>query len=147
LTLSRPEDHLSFTFDRNIVYWDEGTLWGGRHSAGDSSLPECVESSEARERHPEKTCRHIHLDNNLYFDARGSQVLFSGLSLHDWQGVGYDLHSVAADPIFINSSIYHFALHPDSPALKRGFQPIDLSTVGPRPDRLKHLRNERATIH
>jgi hypothetical protein len=145
LTLSRPEDHLSFTFERNIVYWDEGTLWGS-HWSNETPLPECVESSEVSERHPETKCKHVHLDDNTYYDARGGPVGFFGMSLSDWQKLGYDAHSLAVDPLFINLSNYHFSLRSDSPALKRGFQPIDLSTVGPRPDRLKDLRNERTAI-
>jgi hypothetical protein len=40
--------------------------------------------------------------------------------------------SVIADPMFVNPANYDFRLRPDSPALKMGFQQIDLSTVGPR---------------
>ena len=87
------------------------------------------------------------MDNNIYYDVRDGLVGFLGMSLSKWQSLGYDAHSLIADPRFINLSSYEFSLQPDSPALKRGFQPIDLSTVGPRPDRLKDLRNERATIH
>lgn len=144
LTLSRPEDHLSFTFERNIVYWDEGVLWGGRDWSGKTRMPECAECSE---KHPKTDCKHAHLDNNIYYDARDGLAGFFGMSLSKWQNLGYDAHSLITDPRFINLSSYDFSLQPDSPALQRGFQPIDLSTVGPRPDRLRDLRNGRATIH
>jgi endo-1,4-beta-xylanase len=39
---------------------------------------------------------------------------------------------VIADPLFVNPGNYDFSLRPDSPALKLGFQPIDLREVGPR---------------
>jgi hypothetical protein len=146
LTLSRPEDHLSFTFERNIVYWDEGTLWGGRNWSGETPLPECGECDESKERHSETKCQHVHSDNNFFYDARGSQVIFFGMSFPDWQARGHDAHSMSTDPLFINPSRYQFTLRPDSPALRGGFQPIDLTLVGPRPDRLKDLRNERQTL-
>ncbi|MBM3801132.1 MAG: right-handed parallel beta-helix repeat-containing protein [Acidimicrobiia bacterium] len=146
LTLSRPEDHLSFTFEKNIVYWDEGALWGGRNWVGRPPVPECVESSAGKERHPEANCRPVRLDNNFYFDARGGDTVSPGMSLRDWQARNYDVHSVFGDPLFANPTRYHFELKPDSPALKRGFQPIDLSRVGPRADRLRELRAKRSAV-
>jgi hypothetical protein len=35
--------------------------------------------------------------------------------------------------LFAGAASYNFALRPDSPALKLGFKPIDMTTVGPRP--------------
>jgi len=35
-------------------------------------------------------------------------------------------------PLFVNAGNFDFRLRPDSPALKMGFQQIDMSTVGPR---------------
>jgi len=40
---------------------------------------------------------------------------------------------VIADPLFVDPDKGDFTLKPDSPALKMGFQPIDVSKVGPRP--------------
>jgi hypothetical protein len=39
---------------------------------------------------------------------------------------------VYADPRFVDADRFDFRLRPDSPALKLGFHPIDLSQVGPR---------------
>jgi hypothetical protein len=54
------------------------------------------------------------------------------MSFEDWQAAGKDEGSVIADPLFVNASNYDFRLLPKSPALKLGFQRIDLTTVGPR---------------
>jgi hypothetical protein len=37
-----------------------------------------------------------------------------------------------ADPLFVNAGNLDFRLQPGSPALKMGFHPIDMATVGPR---------------
>ena len=45
---------------------------------------------------------------------------------------GIEQHSIEADPQFRNPAQDDFRPAPDSPALKLGFQPIDISKVGPR---------------
>jgi hypothetical protein len=40
--------------------------------------------------------------------------------------------SLIADPLFVNPDNYNFRLRPESPALKMGFQQINMSTAGPR---------------
>lgn len=110
LMRSRAEPHRSFTFERNIVYFDSGRLLGSNWT-GDQFL----------------------MDRNVYFDVRGGPVLFSGRTFAEWRQSGQDRDSVIADPLFVNPGNYDFSLRPDSPALKLGFQPIDLREVGPRP--------------
>jgi hypothetical protein len=36
------------------------------------------------------------------------------------------------DPLFVDPTSGNFNVEPDSPALKLGFEPIDISRVGPR---------------
>ena len=50
----------------------------------------------------------------------------------DWNNLGFDTHSVIADPLFMDPDNDNYTLRPDSPALKLGFKPIDLSGVGLR---------------
>lgn len=110
---TRPEPHLSFTFETNIVYFDSGVLLGGNWSGDQYTM-----------------------DWNLYFDARPnaepSAMRFAGATLEQWRARGHDLHSRIGDPLFIAPHQNEFRLRPDSPAFKLGFQPIDLSHVGIR---------------
>ena len=107
---SREEDHRSFTLERNIIYWNEGVLLGSNWKNG-----------------------NFLLDRNLYWNAGGEPVTFPGKSLDEWQASGQDVHSIIADPKFVDPGKGNFTLGPDSPAMALGFQPIDMSNVGPRP--------------
>lgn len=48
-----------------------------------------------------------------------------------WQALGFDKHSVVADPLFMAPDRDDYRLQPDSPALKLGFFPIPLDRIGP----------------
>lgn len=109
LQRSRPEDHTSFIFERNIVYYDEGQLLGG--SWGDDNYK---------------------MDYNLYWDASGRPVTFAGATIEQWRERGHDINSLIADPRFADPAKDDFTLAPDSPALRLGFRHIDVSRVGPR---------------
>jgi parallel beta-helix repeat protein len=50
-----------------------------------------------------------------------------------WRDLGFDQASVTADPQFVDARRHDYRLQPTSPALQLGFEPIDLSSVGPRP--------------
>ena len=112
LRRSIEEKGLSFTFEHNIVYGTRGVLLDGEWKDGNYSF-----------------------DNNLYFlvgDLGGQSVRLGGLTLTDWQKRGFDVHSLIADPLFVDPDKGDFSLKPGSPARKLGFQPIVMSTVGPR---------------
>ncbi len=106
---SRAEEHLSFTFEQNIVYWSEGGLLDGNWS-GDMS-------------------RYV-LRKNLYFHAGGKDIIFAGKKFEDWQKTGQDAGSLIADPLFTNPEKNDFSRKAGSPAEKIGFRPIDLSKTG-----------------
>jgi len=57
---------------------------------------------------------------------------FNGLTFDEWRRRGKDIHSVYADPRFVDPDSGNFTLKADSPAWDLGFLPIDMSTVGPR---------------
>lgn len=86
-------------------------------------------------------------DLNLFFDVAGLDIV-SGNGKHgkhgrdnlvrafdwkQWQSLGYDRHSIIADPKCRDLNKRDFTLAPDSPALALGFKPIDMSDVGIRP--------------
>jgi parallel beta-helix repeat protein len=109
LMRTRTESHSSFTAERNIVYFDQGDLLGGDLLNGRFTLA-----------------------NNIYFDRRGADIRFWGRSFSQWQAAGQDHGSIIADPLFRNADNFDFTLRAESPALRMGFQQIDVSTVGPR---------------
>lgn len=107
---SPTEPHLSFTFERNIVYWTEGKLagtpWGNPKVA---------------------------FDRNLYWNAGGGEVRFGdNFSLEEWQAKGLDTHGRIADPLFIAPEKDDYRLRPGSPALALGFKLFGLEGIGPR---------------
>ena len=105
---SRAEPHLSFTFERNIVYWKGGPLLAGNWAD-----------------------TNFRLDHNLYFEAGGQTITFAGQSLDDWRKrTGQDQHSQVGDPRFVDADHFDFRLQPGSPALAVGFQPVDASQAG-----------------
>ncbi len=112
LVHSKPETYLALDFKHNIIYWKSGPLLSGGWA--DS---------------------HYQFDDNLYYCVGGRSFNFAGQSWDQWRARGLDLHSIIADPQFVNPSRGDFRLKPGSPALKIGFHPIDTSTVGPRPKR------------
>lgn len=102
------EEHVAFHFDNNIVYFETGRVWsaGGAH-------------------------RNWTADGNCYFNTAGEPLRFAAdMSWEDWQRAGFDRHGIVADPKFVNAGARDFRLQPDSPALKVGFKPIDISPAG-----------------
>lgn len=113
LQRSREEDHVSFSFSNNIVLFDKGVLLGSTW----------------------KNDRFV-LDRNVYWDLRSAsnpgEMKFAGGTLDQWRARGHDRNSIVADPMFVRVEKDDFRLKADSPALKLGFKPIDVSRVGPR---------------
>ena len=97
-------------FSRNIVVWKEGPLIKENDWWSFATL----------------------WDYNLYWQSRGEPFQFMQYTFEQWKAKGLDTHSVIADPLFVDAEKNDFRLRPDSPALKLGFRPIDLSDVGPR---------------
>lgn len=104
---TREEEHKSFTFERNIVCFDEGTLLGGKWKND-----------------------RFDMNHNLYWRVENKPFDFAGVGLADWQQRGHDRDSIVADPRFVDPANGNFSLQPGSPAEKVGFVPIDLSRVG-----------------
>ncbi len=75
-------------------------------------------------------------DYNVFFHRKGGGLFIKGIrgidSYEDWKKMGYEEHSIVSDPLFVDPENHDYSLRPDSPALKLGFKPIDLSQVGLR---------------
>ena len=107
---SREEEHISFIFTNNIVYFNAGTLLGSYW----------------------KNDRYV-MENNIYFDDRpGRALTFAGATLEQWRARGHDTNSIIADPLFLAPEKGDFHLKKNSPALQRHFKPIDKMDAGVR---------------
>ncbi len=106
---TRREEHLSFTFERNLVYWKDTPLLRGDWSD------------------------NFVMDHNLYFEANKNSIRFGDKTRAAWQAAGHDKNSlVGVDPLFVNVAKDDFRLRPGSPAAKIGFVPFDVSRAGRR---------------
>ncbi|MEY3548539.1 MAG: hypothetical protein RLZZ552_906, partial [Verrucomicrobiota bacterium] len=108
---SRAEDHLSFTFEKNIIVFDRGELLGSNWTG--------------------TTANFLNKDN-VYWDSSGRPVTFTDkkLPLAEWQKKGQDLGSLVADPLFADAARRDFRLKPGSPALALGIKSIDVAAMG-----------------
>ncbi|MEW6743826.1 MAG: right-handed parallel beta-helix repeat-containing protein [Planctomycetota bacterium] len=107
LQYSRVEEHLSFTFTHNIVYYEHEPLLAGAWAQG-----------------------HIMMDDNVYWNTSGAAPSFAGLSLEEWRKLGRDTRSVIADPRFVDAAKRDFNLASDAVAKGGGFMPFDASEAG-----------------
>jgi hypothetical protein len=103
-------DHLSFTFERNIVYFDQGELFGKNWQWAADVIAD--------------------LRNNIYWRADGQGFDFAGKSWDQWRAMGRDEGSVIADPKFVDPDNYDFRFASDEVIQQTGFQPFDYSRAG-----------------
>jgi hypothetical protein len=103
---TRKEDHCSFIFENNIVYWNKGRTFK-----------------------PKITEKRIKWDGNIWHMISGP-VDFEGMNFKQWQASGRDKNGIEADPLFVNPQTNDFRLRSDSPALETGFKQFDLSKAG-----------------
>lgn len=104
---TRVEKHRSFTFQNNIVLFDEGVVLNGPWDKID-----------------------IQMDKNLYWNIAGGKYYFNGKSFADWQKSGHDKKSIIADPGFRNPLNFDFSLMKKNNTRKIGFVPFDYTRAG-----------------
>jgi hypothetical protein len=107
LQASRVEEHLSFTFTNNIVWFNSGSLLSNRWSQF-----------------------KINSDKNCYWDVRTKDVRFDKLSFKEWQATGKDRNSVIANPEFVNPEAFDFRIKNKAMMKKIGFKPFGYSQAG-----------------
>jgi hypothetical protein len=120
ISLSRVEEHISFTFEKNIILTDGKPVFLARNG-------------ETLEKHG------FISDLNLFWDISGKKI-FAGneardnnsqvslsktYGMEDLQRMGYDLHTIVDDPRFIDIQHLEYGFSEDSPALLLGFIPIE----------------------
>lgn len=107
LQATRIEEHRSILFSRNIIYFNQGTLLSSNWHKF-----------------------NLLSDNNLYWDTRTKDIMFADKSLSEWQKSGRDIHSIIADPLFVNASAFNFSFRTNSIVRKIGFMPFDYAKAG-----------------
>lgn len=129
LSRGRIEPHQSVYFENNIVYWREGELFSKNWK--DQPYAFYFHPKDPKGKTVTST---FECDWNLYFNPalKKDELKLAGSNWVEWQKRGKDVHAQYADPLFANPDQGDFTLKPNSPALALGFQPIDLSQVGPR---------------
>ena len=108
---TRAEPHRSFTFEHNIVYWTNDSPLLASNWEGDGFA----------------------LDRNVYWNPAHPVRFPGGLDLEAWREQrGQDLHSLVADPLFVDPAADDWRLREGSPALELGFEAWDPAKAGPR---------------
>ena len=83
------------------------------------------------------------IDNNCFYCTGGEfQAVVDQLrseegkrnakryNLVEWKSLGFDQHSIFADPLFVDAVGHNFQVRPESPALKLGFVNFDMGNWG-----------------
>jgi hypothetical protein len=113
------KEHCSIRFERNVLLTDGKPIFRAGHGC---RLHDRNHAS----------------DLNLLWDVSARQLTFAErdgqtrMSFQEWKSLGHDRHSIVADPRFVDPRGGDYSLSGDSPLGEIGFEPIDLSDVGPR---------------
>lgn len=107
LQATRIEEHRSISFTNNIIYFDNGTLLSSNWHKF-----------------------NLLTDYNCYWDTRSKNIMFADKSFDEWKKSGKDVHSVIADPMFLNPALFDFHFKNQSVAREIKFIPFDYSKAG-----------------
>ena len=107
LQATRIEEHRSMLFTNNIIFFDSGNLLSSNWNKF-----------------------NLLTDYNCYWDTRTKDIRFASQSFSDWQKSGKDVHSIIADPHFVNPSAFDFHFKILSVAKKIRFVQFDYSKAG-----------------
>ncbi len=107
LQATRIENHLSFSFSNNVVWFSTGDLLSSNWDK-----------------------INIQSDHNCYWDTRTKDIRFGKLSFAEWQKSGKDVHSLTVNPEFADPSIFDFRIKNKAAMRKIGFKVFDYSQAG-----------------
>ncbi len=105
---TRTEDHRSFYFRNNIVYWDNDSPLLGSNWTDDNFT----------------------IDSNVYYNPEHEVSFYGGADLEEWRERGHDLTSIIADPLLADPANEDFRVRAGSPALRLGFEPFNHEAAG-----------------
>lgn len=128
LEATRKENHLSFTFTNNIVFFNRGVLIGK----------------------PGWDVIRIDANKNLYWDTRTTDIRFLNYSFEEWkQKTGKDKNSIIADPMFVDPEHNDFRFKNKRNINKIRFKPFDYTHAGVYGDDdwVKKAELDSAIIH
>ena len=109
LEATRRENHLSFTFTNNIIYFKKGVLIGK----------------------PGWDIININSDRNLYWDTRTNNIRFLNYTFTEWKNkTGKDRNSIIADPMFRDPGNDDFSFTSYRNISKINFVPFDYKRAG-----------------
>ncbi|MHC2066095.1 DUF5123 domain-containing protein [Bremerella sp. T1] len=95
-------------------------------------------SQSTEDRRALAQAKQANTDHNIYFSAADSQLGKQIIKKHKQEGI--DAHSLSVDPLFVDPANVDFRFQPDSPALKLGIVPFDVSIAG----LIKHIESPNA---
>ncbi len=108
LEASRVEEHTSFTFKRNVIYFEQGELYG-------------INWDKVR----------FQADSNIYWTTHLDTLLFGKMTFNEWRhATGKDLHSIITDPDFENPSGNDYRFKNSKAISKINFKPFPYDRAG-----------------
>ena len=130
LNRGRQEPHKTVYFENNIVYWNSVN---DPFTGNWKDQPYVFHDNPNTATQPTLNAT-FSSDYNLFFNPLkpSDSIRYNGFAFVEWQQKGKDIHSVYADPLFVNPARYDFTLKPGSPALQIGFKNINIKEIGPR---------------
>ncbi len=141
LSRSKKGPFKSMYFEKNIIYWRKGALlkyWKPKDLMRNDWDDYAYKFFSGK--HGELDQKSTYdMDYNLYYNPslKIDSVKMVDKTWAQWQSMGKDVHSVYADPMFIDADKYDFRLKANSPAFALGFRAIDMQSVGPRKNSVK----------
>lgn len=107
LQATRVEEHRSLSFTNNIIYFNSGALLSSNWHKF-----------------------NLLSDYNCYWDTRSKDIMFADTTFSGWKKKGKDIHSIIADPLFVNPADFDFNFKKLSVVRKIKFVPFDYSKAG-----------------